>query len=110
MPAESFLVTMDIESLYTNAPFEGGLRASESFNAQTVPPALVALWISLRLYLPPTSFCLAPTFISRCLAPVWEPRWRPALRLSTVDSSNGTSFSTPHITPTYPSSPTGGGT
>lgn len=31
LPEKSFLVTRDIESLYTNVPFEGGLRATEFF-------------------------------------------------------------------------------
>lgn len=31
IPDECLLVTMDIESLYTNVPFEGGLRATEFF-------------------------------------------------------------------------------
>uniref|UniRef100_A0A673AUF8 Reverse transcriptase domain-containing protein n=1 Tax=Sphaeramia orbicularis TaxID=375764 RepID=A0A673AUF8_9TELE len=35
VPNECFLVTMDIESLYTNVPFEGGLQATEFFFKST---------------------------------------------------------------------------
>ncbi len=76
-----FLVTMDVDSLYTNVPFEGGLEAIDFFLDQRLcqVPSTACLSDLAKLVLSYNYFCLGQIIICRFQGLTCVLRWPQAL-------------------------------
>ena len=80
LPEGTFLVSLDVTSLYTNIPQEEGIntvcRAYENFYGDNTPIHTQSLREILRLFLQENSFDSTIRTISKYTEPQWAQRWQ----------------------------------
>ena len=86
LPEGTFLVSLDVTSLYTNIPQEEGIntvcREYENFYGDNTPIHTQSLREILRLILQENSFDSTIRTISKYTEPQWAQRWQPLSQTS----------------------------